>query len=185
MHLCPSDFHMLSFTFPAAPTLVKGNWVGRLEVLGGSWRLSYHLPPAGHLPPARHLPPAGDRVTFCAAALFQVTGGQSWPMRGQSWEVAPLEVAAHVHPREVATQHLEEATYLGGCASFGAVGPHTLEEAEPHLVLGRESSQVAPHTSEEGAQHEEAAHAEVIESAAQHEEAAHTWGRSWCPSRGQ
>jgi hypothetical protein len=31
MHLCPSDFHMLSFTFPAAPTLVKGNWVGRLD----------------------------------------------------------------------------------------------------------------------------------------------------------
>ena len=26
MHLCLSDFHMLSFKFPAAPTLVKGNW---------------------------------------------------------------------------------------------------------------------------------------------------------------
>ena len=120
-----------------------------------------------------HLPAQGDWVTFWAAALFEEAGRQTW------------EVAAHVHPREVATQPLEEATYLGGCAPVWAVGPHTLEEAEPHLVLGRESSQVAPDTSEEGAQHEEAAHAEVIESAAQHEEAAHTWGRSWCPSRGQ
>ena len=124
-----------------------------------------------HLP--MHLPAQGDWVTFWAAALFEEAGRQTW------------EVAAHVHPREVATQPLEEATYLGGCAPVWAVGPHTLEEAEPHLVLGRESSQVAPHTSEEGAQHEKAAHAEVIESAAQHEEAAHTWGRSWCPSRGQ
>jgi hypothetical protein len=33
MHLCLSDFHMLSFTFPAAPMLVKGNWVGRLDDL--------------------------------------------------------------------------------------------------------------------------------------------------------
>jgi hypothetical protein len=50
-----------------------------------------------HLP--MHLPPQGDWVTFWAAALFEVAGRQSW-------EVAPIEVAAHVHPREVATQAL-------------------------------------------------------------------------------